>query len=136
MTWRDDLVTWLRADGGVAAALGARVAWFEAQRNWGRAYPQLVLEEISPGREYTHDGPDGLDRPRVQVNLLGLPENDLEAAEAAVIAAFEAGGTAGATLFHEGFVDGRRTLEPADLGDGTRVMGIAIDFLFHWETTT
>lgn len=135
MGWRDDLATRLMADAAVAAELGERIAWFEAWRSWGRTFPQLVLEEISAGREYTHDGPDELDRPRVQANLLGDPATDFEAAEAAVIAAMEAGGTAGSTVFHPGFVDGRRTLEPADLGDGTRVMGISIDFVFHWETT-
>ena len=132
MSWRTDLIVRLRADAGVAAALGTRVAWIEAGGTWS-AYPQLVLHEISPGREYTHDGPDGLDRPRVQFDVWGQGIAQLEAAEAALLTVMEAGGDQGATRFHEAALEDRET-GVEDLSDQVRIHRLRMDFTFFFET--
>lgn len=136
MSWRTDLLDRLEADTALSAALGERIGWFEAQRGW-QAFPQLVLQEISPGREYTHGGPDGLDEPRVQFDIYATDTADIETVEAALLAEMEQDGvTVGDTLFGIGRVDGRRTRQPEDLADQTRVFGLQIDFIFHWNSTT
>lgn len=134
MSWRGDLRARLIADAALATLCGPRIGWFDAARSWERAYPQVVLQEVSPGRDYTHDGPDGLDHPRVQFDLLAVSDADLLATEAALTAAMEAGGAQGSTRFHEGFLELRQSGDPVDLGDGTRVLRLIMDFTFHWET--
>lgn len=134
MSWRGDLLTRLRADAGLAALCGTRIAWFEAGRSWVRTYPQVVLTEITPGREYTHEGPDELDRPRVQFDVMAADGAGAQAVESALLAEMEGTATAGATQFHEGFLEDRRTLEPVDLGDQVRVFGLQMDFTFHWQS--
>lgn len=135
MTWKADLVTRLRAHAGLAALCGARIAWFEAARGWGHTYPQLVLQEIDPGRAYTHDGPDALEQPRVQFDIYAEGGAAIDAVGAALAAAMEAGGSAGATTFHEGFLQSRATGDPEDLGDQRRVQRMTIDFSFFHEPT-
>lgn len=134
MSWRGDLITRLRADAALAAALGTRIAFFEAARSWGQTYPQLVLQEISPGREYTHNGPDGLDEPRVQFDIYALSGTVIETVEAALIAEMESPATTGATRFHEGFLEGRRMLDSDDLANNVRVLRMSLDFTFFHET--
>lgn len=131
MSWRTDLVARLKADAGIAAAVGTRVALIERGRSWS-AWPCLVLHEISPGREYTHDGPDGLDEPRVQFDVWGIGIDHLEAVESALQAVMEAGGTQGSTKFHPAFLEGRDT-GVEDLADGTRVHRLRLDYRFFFE---
>ena len=136
MSWRTDLIARLEADAGLADALSDRIGWFEAQRGW-QAFPQLVLQEISPGREYTHGGPDGLDEPRVQFDIYATDPADLETVEAALLAEMEQDAvTVGGTWFGFARLLLRRTRPPEDLGDQTRVFGLQIDFAFHWYSTT
>lgn len=134
MSWRTDLVSRLDADSALSTALGTRIGWFEASRNWD-AYPQLVLQEISPGRDYTHDGPDGLDHPRVQFDIYGATPAQCETVEAALIAELEqAEVTQGGTRFFMARMLSRRSVQPDDLPDQKRVFRLGMDFEFHWET--
>ena len=134
MSWRDDLVARLGSEPALSSALGDRIAWFEAQRGWTE-YPQLVLQEIDPGREYTHDGPDGLDQPRVQFDIYATDPADLQTVEAALMTEMEQAETdAGDTRFHFGFLVLRRFGEVEDLPDQRRLFRLTMDFEFHWET--
>ncbi|MAY20313.1 MAG: hypothetical protein CL955_06815 [Erythrobacteraceae bacterium] len=134
MSWRGDLISRLRADAALAAALGTRIAWFEAGRSW-TTFPRLVLQEISPGRDYTHSGPDGLDGPRVQFDIFAEDGEAVEAVETALIAEMEqAVVETGSTRFHHAFLEGRRMLDPVDLGNNRRVQRMTLDFTFFHET--
>jgi hypothetical protein len=130
VSWRGDLVARLRGNSALAAKLGTRIAWFENARSWGDTYPQLVLQEITPGREYTHDGPDGLDEPRVQFDIFALKGTDIEAVEAALLTAMESEADQGGTRFEPGKLEGRRMLPSDDLADQTRVLRLSMDFTF------
>lgn len=132
MSWRGDLVARLRADANVAAQAGTRIAFFEAARSWGETYPQLVLQEISVQRDWTHDGPDGLDQVRVQFDVYANSGASCEALEAPLTAAMEAGGTQGSTKFHEGFLEDR-DMQVEDLGNQRRVHRLRMDFSFFYE---
>lgn len=132
MSWRTGLIARLRANPALAAACGTRIALIEAARSWD-AWPQLVVNEVSPGRDYTHDGPDGLDGPRVQFDIWGQGIAQLEAAEAALTTLMEAGGTQGGTRFHPAFLEDRE-LTSEDLANGQRVQRLRLDFIFFFET--
>ncbi len=133
MTWRGDLIARLRADAGLAAVFATRIAFFEAARSW-KLYPQLILQEISPGREHNHDGFDGLEGPRVQFDIYADDEAHLWSGEAALIAAMEAGGDRGGTRFHRGFLQGRSMPDPEDLGNNRSLLRLRMDFIFYHES--
>lgn len=131
MSWRTDLVARLRGNAAMTAAVGTRVAFIERGRSWS-AWPCLVLHEISPGREYTHDGPDGLDEPRVQFDVWGEGIVQLEAVEAALRTVMETGGTQGSTKFHPAFLEDRDT-GVEDLANQVRVHRLRLDYRFFFE---
>jgi hypothetical protein len=133
VSWRADLVARLRGDAALAAAFGGRIAFFQAARSW-TAYPQLVLQEISPGREYTHDGPDGLDGPRVQFDIYAETDASLLAAESALLAEMEGEANQGATRFGHGTLEARSTPDPENLANNRTVLRLSMDFIFFHET--
>lgn len=132
MSWRADLITRLTGDAPLAAVFGQRIAFFEAARSW-TDYPRLVLQEISPGREYTHSGADGLDRPRVQFDIFSLNEAALFDGETALIIAMERQQVVGGTRFHFGFLEARSMPDPGDLANQRRVLRLSLDFTFFHE---
>lgn len=134
MSWQTDLLARLKADSTLSTLTGDRISWFEAARSWGDTYPQIVLQEVSPGREYTHSGPDGLDRPRVQFDIRASAGVSTFVVEQALSDVMETDGvTVGDTLFHMGFLQLRRTKDTDDLADQARVQAIQMDFIFHHE---
>lgn len=133
MSWRADLVARLRGDAALAATFGNRIAFFEAARSWS-AYPQLVLQEISPGREYTHQGADELDNPRLQFDIFAEDDASLLAGEAALIAEMEATVDQDGTRFHHAFLEGRSMPDPGDLANNRRVLRLSLDFTFYHES--
>lgn len=134
MSWRSDLITRLRGDAGLAALLGTRIAWFEAQRSWKQDWPQLVLTEVSVVREHTHGGHDGLDLVRVQFDIWASDGAEAETVETALLAEMEADAvTAGSTRFAYSFLLDR-SMTTEDLTDGTRVHRLRMDFQFFHET--
>lgn len=131
-TWRQDLLARLRGDAALAAAFGTRIAFFEAGRSW-TGYPRLVLQEVSPGREYTLTGPDGLDAPRVQFDIYAETDATLLAGEAALLAEMESPATQGGTRFAPGFLDARSMPDPGDLANQRRILRLSLDFTFYHE---
>jgi hypothetical protein len=137
MSWRGDLVARLLGNADLTDLLGDRIAFFEAARSWGDTFPQMVLQEISPGREYTHDGHDGLDRPRVQFDIYALNGAEIERVEAALLAEMERFDVVqGGTRFGYGFLEDRDMRSTSETADGTRVQGMSMDFAFFHHTTT
>lgn len=133
MSWRADLLTRLRGDAALASVFGTRIAWFQAARSWA-TYPQLVLQEISPGREYTHNGPDGLDEPRVQFDIYADTDASLLAGEAALMAEMEGTAQVGATRFGNGYLAGRSTPDPDYLANNRPILRLSMDFTFFHES--
>jgi hypothetical protein len=133
MTWREDLVARLKADAALTSAFAGRIAFFEAARSW-TAYPQLVLQEVSPGREYTHNGADGLDRPRVQFDIYAETGASLIAGEAALFAELEQDKIEqGATRFGFATLEGRSMPDPDNNADDRRILRLSLDFSFFHE---
>jgi hypothetical protein len=136
MSWRSDLRDRLRASSDLAAVTNSgQIAWFEDARSWTDDSDSLVLTEISPGREYTHSGPDGLDRARVQFDLRSKSGDTIETMEAALRAELEQDGvTVGSTRFGMAFQLPSRGMGTEDLGNQRRVQRLILDFEFFHET--
>lgn len=134
MSWHIDLVNRLRGDSALAALVGQRIAWFEAARSWPDDATAIVMQEIDAGREYTHQGHDGLDRPRVQFDIYAVSGEVIFDVGARLVAAMEqAGIEQGSTRFGFGFLANRRMLDPETLASGARVQRLSIAFEFTHE---
>lgn len=135
MTMEANLLTRLGAVAGLSA-LGGRIAWFERPRKSTPEFPALVLTFVSPGREWTHDGPDDLDRPRVQFDLYGTSPAALRTMFVALRTEMERTPhiDIGTTRFHPAALDSQRDMPPEDLADDTRIFRISADFQFFHET--
>lgn len=135
MTMHGDFLTRLGAVAGLSA-LGARISWMERSRKATPEFPALVATLVSPGRDWTHDGPDGLDRPRVQVDIYGKSVDQLRDLFEALRTELETTPyvDVGATRFHPAMLDTQRDLPAEDLVDGTRIFRISADFIFYHET--
>ncbi|WP_408585918.1 DUF3168 domain-containing protein [Novosphingobium sp.] len=132
-----DLVARLDADAGVGALVG-RDASDVATISWGlpvqgAPWPALVLTKISPGREYTHSGHDGLDGPRVQIDVLAETDVAADALAKAVIACMEAPATVGGTKFHSAFLDAEAWVDEGELDGGKALFRISLEFTFYHE---
>jgi hypothetical protein len=69
------------------AGMVAKIVWDE--RPESGALPAVVLTLVAPGREYTHDGWDGLDATLVQVDVWAEEPTDARDIAKAIIAAIE-----------------------------------------------
>jgi hypothetical protein len=134
MTMEADLLTRANAVAGLSP-LGGRIAWFERPRLCTPEFPAMVLTLVSPGREWTHGGPDGLDRARVQMDFYGESPDQLRAlflvwrAELETMPHVDVAGT----RFHPAALDTQRDMPPEDLTDGTRIFRVSADFQFFHE---
>lgn len=134
MNMQADLLTRISAVDGLSA-LGTRIAWFERPRKSKPEFPALVVTFISPGRDWTHAGPDELDRPRLQFDLYGPSPDALLSLFAALRTELERMPhvDVGTTRFHPAALDSQRDMPPEDLADDTRIFGISADFHFYHE---
>lgn len=132
-----DFVTHVLAFPGVDAIVGNRVAWFERPQSAG--FHCITLTGVSPGRDYTHDGADGLDGPTVQFDYWGPDPIVLNQLQTLVRAGMEApspitGLAVGSTLFWPAELTGFRTLDTEDLSDQVSIYRLSDDFQFHHQS--
>lgn len=137
MSMISDLRTRLLAVTAVASAVGTRIGRFERPRGKGTAteFPAVRLTVKAPGRDYSHDGPTGLDRALVQIDVWHLTADAVDPLFVAIRDALE-GQTpvvAGATRFHPAMLTNGSDAEPEDIADGKRVFRIRGDFEFYHE---
>lgn len=126
------LITRLRADAGIAAAVGTydsrpAVDWIERPN----VLPALTLQEIAPGRDYTHAGAVDLTGPLIQFDCWGNTFGESELLSRAVIAEMEAAATVASVDFDFAFVVSKRATEPEDIGGGVSVHRVSLDFRVH-----
>jgi len=134
MTMQADLLTRLGVVAGLSA-LSGRIAWFERPRHSTPEFPALVITFVSPGREWTHAGPDELDRPRLQFDLYGPSPDVLVSLFTALRTELETlpHVDVGNTRFHPAALDTQRDMPPEDLADDIRIFRISADFQFFHE---
>jgi hypothetical protein len=138
VSFKLDLRNRLLANAEIAA-LGAGVSWSERPRR-GDAFPWIVMQIVSVGRGYTHDGPTNFDEPRIQFDLFAVADAGLAPLAKALRDEMEMAAIrpathidVGSTRFHAGFLDGHRSFAPVDLPNQGRVYGETMDYFFNHE---
>lgn len=130
-----DLITRLKASAPVAAIAGTRIGWLALPR--GTTGARLLIFMISPGREYDHDGPDGLDGPTVQIDALAsTPDTALALADAvrAEIEGWPAtGGETGGTRFYSAQQVGGGFTDEGEEAGGATLFRVSRDYQFFHE---
>ena len=120
----------LRAKLLANAALAARVreiVWDE--RNQNGPLPALVLTLISPGREYTHDGWDGLNDSRVQADVWAKTPAEALAVFRALVPAIEPETTVGGWILGPAFLEDDGGGSSEDLGGGAKIFRRRSDWM-------
>ena len=123
------LVARLRADATIAAQVATKnsrpsVDWIERPE----ALPAITLQDVSAGRNYTHDGANGLAAPVVQIDCWAGTYGEAKTLARAVIAEMETSATVSGVEFITSFLDASRGMNPEDLGGGIKVFRQSLDF--------
>lgn len=112
-------------------ALGG-IVW--GDRPAGSGYPAIVLQVISPGRRYDHDGFDGLEAPRVQADIWAEAYADTRSIGDAYILEIERSAIRGGFRFGPGFLDGDEGMAAVTIAGRTgSIYRRSIDMLLTWE---
>jgi hypothetical protein len=127
MAMEEALIARLSAVAGLS---GISVAWFERPRS----FPAVTLSKVTPGRDYTQDGPDGLDIPVVQFDCWSLDSEQVVAMARALRAEMEitTDKTVSGWLFHVGFLT-FENWSTEDLDGGKTVFRAQQDYNFAHE---
>lgn len=113
-------------------ANGSAVSLDERPASLG--FPAVVLTLVSPGEEWTHDGPDGLNLARWQFDYFGLEVPALIALRDAVHAEMQQLRDVDGVRFHEGMLLSSFATDPETLDGGQRVYRRLQEFEFYWES--
>jgi hypothetical protein len=105
------------------------IAWDESPQ--AATNPRVVLSIVSRGREYTHDGHDGLDETRVQIDIYSDTTTQKWAIARAIIPALEAESNFGGWSLNPAFLDGDRDFAPIDMGGGRKVHRRVQDWIIY-----
>lgn len=123
MPMEEDLLTRLDGLGGAAAD------WFDRPS----VFPAIIMTKIDAGREWTHDGPDGLDEPRVRFECWALMKAEAGALARALRGEMEQPRVVGGTQFHEGVLELEAWDKVDDLPGGATAFRIIHDYSFFHE---
>lgn len=132
MGMEEALIARLTGVGAIADLVVDRVSWFERPRAGGLS--AITLTPVTVGEDWTHDGPDGLDGPRIQFDIWGRSSLEALALERAVRAEMETVTpvTVGGCLFHPASLE-RRQWSVEDLDGDTKVFRIQHDYEFYHQ---
>lgn len=126
------LMTYLRAQSGVTDLVGDRIHFVQAPQ--GVTTPYIIVSKIDAPRGHTHDGADGLARPRFQLSIFDEHYGDCKAVAAAVQAALQGYsgtmGGVGGVVVRGVFYDDETDLDP---GDNNELFGVAADYIIQHE---
>ncbi|MCH2248268.1 MAG: DUF3168 domain-containing protein [Cognatishimia sp.] len=118
----------LRSDAGVTAICGQRVNFGEHPQ--GQDFPALVLNTISQTNGHTLQGPDGLEKARVQVDCIALTYGEARRLSRAVVALLD--GHRGGQ-FSGVFSAGNRAGREGGSNEADRPFRVSLDFLTKWR---
>lgn len=137
MTMEESLVARLTGAPDIAAIVNDRVSWFErpglqADQTLADILPSITLTEVSVNREWTHDGPDGLDESRIQFDCWAAAPSAAETLSRLIMAEMEnpLPITISGWVFHSGFLEFRRRNQER-LAGGETIWSVQIDFSFY-----
>lgn len=132
MAMEEALVERLTGDATIAAIAGNRVSWFWFQR--GDAGARIALVKVSPGEFWTHQGPDGLPKPRVQFECRAETAVAAMALSRAVIAEMHQAADIGSVRFHPAQLVGEQFIDEGKQPGGAQFYRVSLEFLFYHET--
>lgn len=115
----------------IAAHVGSQVSWGGFQR--GDGSKAIALFKISPGREWTHGGPDNLDRPRVQFDCRGANATEALSIARLVQAEMEGGADVSGIRFHPAMIEGDGFVDEGETEGGVAFFRVSHDYLFYFE---
>jgi hypothetical protein len=131
-----DLQAALRARLKAVAALntptGGRIDWGTRPVNTG--LPALVLTKVAPGQEWTHEGPNALVRPWVQVDIWaasGLDAATLAGALQAEMQRLDPVTVGGWLFLPPGTLENDQWPGPEDLDGGGRAHRVIHEYRFY-----
>lgn len=125
-----------RLDAAVGMLVGSdadgdpAIKWGDRPRG---VLPALVLTKVSPGRDYDHDGWDGLDEPRVQFDAWAATAEAAAELSRAVLAEMEAGADVDGVRFHAAMLDSETWSDEGEQDGGAPLFRVSQDFLFYHE---
>lgn len=131
MAMEEALVERIAADATLAPLVGEAVSWFDRQR--GDPTTAISLSKVSPGREWTHSGPDGLDRPRVRFDMWSEDADRAAAMGRAVLAMMEAPATVDGVRFHVAEIAAERWFAEGEQEGGEPLYRVQQEYLFFHE---
>lgn len=131
MTMEEDLVTRLKAVSAIYAITGAAVQFLQ----WGRedSGGQVMLSTVTPGRGWTLEAPDWLDRPRVRFDIRSDDPDEVFTLKRLILAEMETERTTGGTLFHPAQLEAERTIDLGEQDGGESLFQLQIEFMFYHE---
>lgn len=119
----------LKAVAGLNTPTAGRIEWGSRPQN--TALPAIVLTKATPGREWTHDGPDALVSPLIQVDIYAASNAAAATLAAALQAELERSDrvTVGGWKFlPPGLLENDRWPGPEDLPGGGQAYRISQDY--------
>lgn len=96
MSIEEDLYAYMSTYAGLTELVGTRIYPLVAPQNVQKPY--CTYQKISTGRQYSHSGYSGLQRPRMQVSCYAETYSQAKAVAAQVVAAVEAWSAANARV--------------------------------------
>jgi hypothetical protein len=121
----------LLANTAIAAIVGTKVTWGDRPQN--KDLPALVLLLVVPGRDYTHQGADGLTGARVQIEAYGKSAIQSAQLQGLVTAEMEDPKTLGSVRFDMCFQQGGPDGGVVDLEGGGKAYQRLSDWLVFYE---
>lgn len=117
--------------GTIPLGQGTRPAvdWLERHSDEATAFPACVLQVIARVGSYDHDGPDGLELPRIRLMSFGTSFDQADALQKVLRTAIEPKTTHGSTRFGPAKLVLERDLPPEDLPGGLTIFRIAGDYV-------
>lgn len=132
MAMEEALVTRMTGAAPIAALAATRVSWFWFQRN--DAGTRIALSMISPGENWTHEGPDGLLHPRVQIDCRAETATVALALARAVTSEMHEAAEVSGVRFHPAQKIAERFVDEGEQDGGKHFYRVSLDFLFYHET--
>lgn len=132
MAMEEALVERLTESAPISAYAGQRVSWFWFQR--GDTGTRIALTMVSPGENWTHEGPDGLLHPRIQVDCRAETASAAVALARAVTAEMHQAADVAGVRFHPAQKVGERFVDEGEQDGGLHFYRVSLDFLFYHET--
>lgn len=125
------LVGRLQQSADIALFAGVQFSWFGFNRS--ERGPRIALTLVTPGEEWTHDGPDGLNDPRVRFDILGEDAAQITDLAHAVTREMHLEADVEGIRFHPAQLGADRTLDPEESSGGEQRFQRQLEFLFYYE---